>query len=165
MATEIEEIERKIYASFGEVASSIGYSSIHGQIIGALLVKGRPLSLQEAASATGYSASMVSISLDLLELVGMIRKFKKASDRKLYIELSGDLLESLKKAIVMRVEKSVTNSLRDFQESRKTLKSLKSVDKERVLKTLDVLESQVRRLDTYAKLLSGIRLPRTNTRD
>jgi len=161
MTDTIHEIERKIFSSFGEVASSIGYSSIHGQIIGALLVQGKPVSLQEVAAATGYSPSMISLSLDLLEVFGIVRTFKKSNDRKLYIELSGDLLESLKRAIITKVEKSVANSLKDFEESKKALESLSGEDKERVLKTIHVLEKHVKRLQVYTKLLDDMKLPQS----
>ena len=63
-----KSVQERIYSTFGEVASSIGYSPIHGRIIGALLVNGGELSLQAVARETGYSLSMVSLSLDLLEL-------------------------------------------------------------------------------------------------
>lgn len=159
MPDQIIEIKQKIFSTFGEVASSIGYSALHGQIIAALLVKGKPISLQELARETGYSDSMISLSLDLLEIVGVIRKFRKPSDRQLYIELSGDLLESLKKAIVMKVEKSVTNSLREFEESKKKLQKIKDPEKERLLKTIEILEKQIKRLENYINFLSRMKLP------
>ncbi len=42
-----KKIEDRVYSIFSEVASSIGYSPLHGKIIGVLLVKNRLLSLQE----------------------------------------------------------------------------------------------------------------------
>lgn len=156
---EIDEIEKRIFSTFGEVASSIGYSPLHGQIIAALLVKGKAIPLQELARETGYSSSMISLSLDLLEIVGVIRKSKKSNDRQLYIELSGDLLESLKKAIIMKMEKSVTNSLKEFEESKKKLQKIKDPEKERLLKTIEILEKQVRRLENYINFLSRMKLP------
>ena len=77
MSIPEKEIEEKILDRFAEVASSIGYSPLHGKIIGVLIVRGKPMSLQEVAKATGYSSSMVSLSLDLLELLGIIKKGKK----------------------------------------------------------------------------------------
>ncbi|UCD07264.1 MAG: hypothetical protein JSW41_05580, partial [Candidatus Aenigmatarchaeota archaeon] len=85
-------LEEKIYSTFSDIASSIGYSPLHGKIIGVLLVRGREMSLQELAKETGYSASMISLSLDLLELLGVIKRVKKTGDRNLYIVLQRDLL-------------------------------------------------------------------------
>lgn len=154
-----KNLEEKIYSTFSEVASSIGYSPLHGRIIGVLLVKGRPLSLQELAKETGYSVSMVSLSLDLLEVLGVIKKVKKTADRQLYITLQGDLLEILKNAIVTKVTKSVSSTLADFQESRKSLKPLPQEQRKDTERTLDILEKEIKRLDRYIRLLGKMRLP------
>jgi DNA-binding transcriptional regulator GbsR (MarR family) len=152
-------LEEKIYSTFSDVASSIGYSPLHGRIIGVLLVEGGEMSLQELARKTGYSASMISLSLDLLELLGVIKKLKKTGDRNLYITLQGDLLECLKNAIILRVSKSIDSTLSDFGKSRTDLKRLGSDERRKMLKTLNVLEGEIKRLERYVKLLSGIRLP------
>ena len=152
-------IEEKIYSTFSDIASSIGYSPLHGKIIGVLLVGGREMSLQEVAKKTGYSVSMISLSLDLLELLSVIKKVKKTGDRNLYITLQGNLLECLKNAIILRVKKSIDSTLTDFDKSRTDLKALGSGDKQKMTKTLNVLEKEIKRLDKYVNLLSGIRLP------
>jgi DNA-binding transcriptional regulator GbsR (MarR family) len=154
-----KNLEEKIYSTFSEVASSIGYSPLHGRIIGVLLVKGKPLSLQELAKETGYSTSMISLSLDLLEVLGVIKKVKKTADRQLYITLQGDLLEILKNAIVTKVTKSVSNTLTDFEESRASLKDLPSEQRKETERTLDILEKEIKRLDRYMRLLGKMRLP------
>src|SRR3989338_1092737 len=153
------DLQNKIYSTFGEVASSIGYSPLHGKIIGVLLVKNKPISLQELAKETGYSPSMLSLSLDLLEVLGVIRKIKKEADRKLYVSLAGDLLEALKRAIIIKLEKSIQNSLSEFEESKKELAKLSSKEKAEVLNSLEILEGEVKRLNKYVSLLSQIRLP------
>ena len=159
MSQEILDIEKRIFSTFAEVASTIGYSPLHGHIIGVLLVRGKPLSQQELARETGYSTSMISLSLDLLEVLGIIKKIKKSGDRKLYIELGADLLESLKSAILVKLDKSIRNSLNEFSEGKKRLENLKGPEKERALKTIQVLEKHVSRLKTYVNILSKTRLP------
>ncbi|NIO23104.1 MAG: hypothetical protein GTN38_03710 [Candidatus Aenigmarchaeota archaeon] len=156
---EIGEIEKKIFNTFGEVAKSIGFSPIHGNIIAALMVKGESLSLQDLARKTGYSVSMVSLSLDLLEILGIIKKIKKPTDRKLYIELGGDLLESLKRILLMRINKNISDSLLEFEQSKKRMEKLQGENKRDVLKAINTLESEINRLKRYVDLLSDIRLP------
>jgi DNA-binding transcriptional regulator GbsR (MarR family) len=153
------ELRSRILSTFGEIASTIGYSPLHGKIIAVLLVEGMPMSLQDVAKETGYSASMISLSLDLLEVLGVVRRVKKTGDRKLYIELSGDLIETLKNAIVLKVEKSVTNTLAEFKAARQEMKRLSGPDRERAERTLDVLESNIKRLNSYVGMLAKIRLP------
>jgi DNA-binding transcriptional regulator GbsR (MarR family) len=154
----IEDIEKDIYSSFANLASTIGYSEIHGRIIAALMVSGKKLPLQDLAKKTGYSISTLSLSLDLLEFFGMIKKIKNAGDRKLYVELHGDLLEGLKKAFVVRIQKSVNDSLKKFDEYKESLKASKSKDSKRVMSALNILEEEIKRLDKYINLLAKLKL-------
>jgi len=154
-----KKLEEKIYSTFSDIASSIGYSPLHGRIIGVLLVQGREMSLQELARETGYSPSMISLSLDLLELLGVIRRVKKTGDRNLYIALQGDLLKCLKNAIILRVKKSIGSTLSDFDKNRTDLRKLGREERKRMLKTLNILEKEIKRLEKYINLLSGIKLP------
>lgn len=153
-------IQERIYSAFAEVARTIGYSPIHGKIIGALLVNGGELSLQAVARETSYSISMVSLSLDLLELMGIIRKSRKPGDRNLYISLQGDLLETLKDAIVMRIRKSIDTIMEDFRNSRDEIRSLPPEESEKVRASIRILEGEIRRLESYVGMLSSARLPR-----
>jgi len=152
-------LEKKILNTFTELAGTLGYSPVHGRIIGVLLIKGRPVSLQELAKSTGYSSSMVSLSLDLLEILGVIRKVKKSADRKLYVELTGDLLSCLKNALLVKVKKGIDNSLSDFEESSKLIEKAGPEERKRLRKVIETLESEIKRLDRYVTMLSGIKLP------
>ena len=153
----VKEIKKDIYSTFAETASEIGYSEIHGRIMAALLVANKKLSLQELVKETGYSISTLSLSLDLLEFLGMIKKIKKVRDRKLYIELHGDLLEGVKKAFLIKVQKSVEGTLNRFENYEKQLKKSKDPEKKKVMKLLNILEKEVKKLDKYINLLSKLK--------
>ncbi len=155
----IGEIEKRVYTAFAGVAGSIGYSPLHGKIIGALLVGGRVMSLQELAKKTGYSTSMISLSLDLLELLGVIRKVKKTADRKLYIELNSNLLGCLKNILLTRITKNIDDSLDQFERDRKDLERFSGGNKKDVVKGIEILEKEIRRLKHYMRMLSDISLP------
>jgi DNA-binding transcriptional regulator GbsR (MarR family) len=154
-----KNVEDGVYSIFSELAGMLGYSPIHGKIIGALVAENRPVSLQELAKRTSYSMGMVSLSLDLLEVLGVIKKIKKPGDRKLYLQLEGDLLTILKKAVTMRVQKGVEGSLKDLEEKRKEVQKLQGKEREYLIRTLDILERDIRRLEKYVGLLSVIKLP------
>ncbi len=149
----------KIYSTFGEVAKTIGYSPIHGKIIAALMVNNSEMSLQDLAKETGYSISMISLSLDLLEMMGVIRKSRKRGDRNLYISLQGDLLETLKNAIVMRIRKSIDTTLSDIKGSQKEIQALPAKEREKARRAIALLEREVKRLERYVSILSHARLP------
>ena len=156
---EIREIEKKIFNTFSNLARSMGFSPVHGNIIGSLIVGGGSLSLQDIAKKTGYSISMVSLSMDLLEILGIVKKVKKPRDRQLYIELEGDILESLKKIFLIRVKKGISDSLLEFEQGKSRLGKLQGKNKKEVLEAINTLEREIKRLDRYVGLLSEIRLP------
>jgi len=156
---EIHEIEKRILDTFSELAKSIGFSPIHGNIIGSLIIGGGSMSLRDIARKTGFSISMISLSMDFLEVLGIVRKVKKSRDRKLYIELSGNLLESLKKIFLMRVKKGIAGSLADFENAKRQLGKMQGDGKRDVLNAIEMLEKEIKRLDRYMSLLSETRLP------
>ncbi len=153
------DIEKEIYSTIAQITSNIGYSEIHGRIIGVLLVKGKALSLQELSDEMGYSISTVSPSLDLLEMLGMIKKIKHPGDRNLYVKLEGDLLVGLKKALLIKIQKNLGDSLEKFRMYKKELKHSKNGNKKEVLRTLNILEKEVKRMSRYVNILSKLRLP------
>ncbi|HIG96896.1 MAG TPA: hypothetical protein HA230_00945 [Candidatus Aenigmarchaeota archaeon] len=144
--------EEKIHSTFASVATSLGYSEVHGRIISALLVAGQPLSLEELTQQTKYSPASISLSLDLLEIIGIVKKMKDRGDRKLYAKLDGDLIEGLRSAMMLKLQKEITNTLDELNAIRnsdiKTKKAVAAVEKE------------VRRLQEYIKRLSEVPVPK-----
>ncbi len=144
------DTEKEIYSLFSNVASSLGYSEVHGRIIAALLVSRRLVSLDELRKRIGYSASSVSLSLDFLEMLGVIRRVKKPTDKKLYIELQGDLLDCLKKAVLFKAQKAVESTLQEFMKYKKNGETKEAIR---------ILEKEIKRLERYINLLSKVKLP------
>jgi DNA-binding transcriptional regulator GbsR (MarR family) len=146
-----DDVKEKLYSTFASVASSMGYSEVHGRIIAALLVAGKSLSLDELCKMTRYSSASISLSLDLLELVGIVKKVKNPGDRKLYVRIDGDLLEGLRKAFLFKLQKEIEVTLLEL-DNYKSDKEAKSL--------IGTLEKEVKRLDTYVKALSKVPLPK-----
>ncbi len=142
--------EKEIYSLFSNVATSLGYSDVHGRIIAALLVAQKPLSLDELSRRIGYSASSVSLSLDFLELLGVIKRVKKVKDKKLYVELKGDLLDCLKKVVLFKTQKNIEETLKEFEK----IKRDEGADT-----AVKILEKEIKRLEKYINLLSKVKLP------
>ncbi|MFP4045717.1 MAG: hypothetical protein ACLFS3_01520 [Candidatus Aenigmatarchaeota archaeon] len=159
MEEKVQQIKEDIYSAFSNTASAIGYDEVHGRIIAALIMNENPLSLQELADETNYSSSSISLSLDLLEVFGIIRKVKKQSDRKLYIELDGDLLEGLKQAIIIRMEKSIVETLDHFENYEEMLEDMDSKEGDKIMDGLENLKKQIERLEGYVEKLSEVEIP------
>lgn len=156
---DVKALKNELYSSFSSIASLIGYSEVHGRIIAALTASGEALSLQELATETGYSSSSISTSLDLLEVLDMISKIKRPGDRKLYVQLEGDLLEGLRKAILLRAQRGIDGALEEFDDYETRLKNIENgEDKEKVENILRTLRGELRRLDEYLQVLDEIQL-------
>jgi DNA-binding transcriptional regulator GbsR (MarR family) len=154
-----EEIKEKIYSAFANIAKSLGYSEVYGRIIACLIIHEGPVALSEVAQETGYSPPMVSLSIDFLETVGMVKRVKRPGDKKLYLQSSGNLLDGLKKVILVKIQNSVSTSLKEFEEYRKELKELKKKESKNLLKAIGLLEKEIRKMDEYVKNLSEMNLP------
>lgn len=147
----MKRTEEKLQSSFASFATSLGYSEVHGRIIAALLIENGHLSLDELSKKTGYSASAISLSLDLLEMLGVIKKIKKKGDKKRYVRLEGDLLEGLRKAFLFKIKKEIFSAKADFEAHRK--------DKS-AAKTVAIMMKEIKRLDKYVDDLSKVELPK-----
>ena len=147
-----DDIETKLLTTFASVASSIGYSEVHGRIIGALIVAQKNLSLQELAKKTGYSLAAISLSLDLLELVGIVKKVKNPNDRKLYAKLEGDVIQGLRNALIFKIQKEIISTLAEFERHKSDTK-MKPV--------IANLEKEINRLGKYVDELSKVEIPKT----
>lgn len=143
-----KDAEKKIYSLFSNVTSALGYSEVHGRILAALLVSEGPLSLEELADRIGYSAASVSLSLDFLELLEVIKRIKKPNDKKLYMEIEGDLLDCLKKVILFKTRKNVEDTLEEFEKYKDSGNS-----------SVEILEKELKRIKKYIDLLSKVDIP------
>ena len=143
-------VQKKIFTTFSSIATSLGYSEVHGRIIAALLVNNNPVSLQELSESTGYSPAAISLSLDLLELVGMIRKIKNAGDRKLYVRLDGDLLEGLRNALLLKLQKEIIT----------TKFEIEKYTEEDGTDAVQKLKKELDRLQQYVDELAKVEIPK-----
>lgn len=144
-------VHEKIFTTFSSIATSLGYSEVHGRIIAALLVNNNPISLQELSESTGYSPAAISLSLDLLELVGMIRKIKNAGDRKLYVRLDGDLLEGLRNALLLKLQKEIITTKLEIEKYQTDDDARQATQK---------LAKEIDRLQKYVDELAKVEVPK-----
>lgn len=146
----MESAEEKIHTIFASVATSLGYSEVHGRIISALLVADKPLCMDELTKQTKYSPASISLSLDLLEMIGIVKKIKGHGDRKLYARLEGDLIEGLRNAMILKLQKEINSTLVE-------LNSLKTDAKTK--RASAIVEKEVKRLQEYIRRLSDVKVP------
>ena len=136
---------------FSSIAKTMGYSEVHARTIAILLIENKALSLQELSKRTGYSLASLSISLDLLELLGIVKKIKNTGDRKLYVRLDGDILEGLRGAMLVKLQRDITTAINEFEDYKKDKKARKIASK---------LEKEIKRLEEYVNRLAAVELPK-----
>ncbi len=156
---DVDKVKDKIYSAFSNTASSIGYDEIHGRIIAALILKGGEMSLQKLSDETGYSSSSISLSLDLLEVFGIIEKVKKQGDRKLYVKMKGNILEGLKQAVLIQLQNTISGTIENLENYEKKLRGMDSDGSENVLEGLETLNKEMERLEKYVNKLAEVKIP------
>ena len=154
------EIEREIIDTFAEVSKSLGYSEVHGKILAALLLNKKELCLLDLSKKTRYSPGMISLSLDLLEVIGLIKKVKKPNDRRLYIVFEGDLLEAMKTAIMLKLKKGLTDVEGKFESYERSLEKAKGEDGKKLLDNLRSLKKEAKRIENYITVLGRVDIPK-----
>ena len=98
--------------------------------------------------------SSISISIDLLELVGIVRKVKNLGDRKVYVKLEGDLIESLKKAFMLKMQKEIFVTKMELEKFKATAKDANT------RRTIETLQKEVGRLQDYINKLADVEIPK-----
>lgn len=131
----------KIFCSLVE---TLGYSRVHAAILSCLFVR-KEMSLREIAEKTGYSLPAVSLSLDMLELLGLIRRFRKDKSKEIFVAIEGDLLLALKEIVLMKINRGISKALDE-------LKKEGGDEAEKI-------EKEILRLKKYVSALNEVGVP------
>lgn len=104
----IEEVERKMFSLWEDIAEARGFDRVVGTVICTLLIENKPLSQQEIAEKTGYSIPTISKTLKAFTPLGSVQKMKKRGERTAlyYVEMSP--LEMLSGALMKWVATAKT---------------------------------------------------------
>lgn len=145
---------KSILNTFSNVASGLGYSELHGKILGILYVSKEPVSIQEIAKETHYSLSTISLSIDFLEVLGIIKKTRLNADRKLYVEMTSDLFDCLKKAVLIKLERNVNGSLVELQKQKNLVPETEEGKK--VMQTILSLEDEIKKIKKFTDFVNNM---------
>ncbi|HIE41517.1 MAG TPA: hypothetical protein EYP80_02525 [Candidatus Aenigmarchaeota archaeon] len=135
----------QVYSIFSNLISTLGYSKVHGYVLATLLIH-KELSLKEIAKKSRYSLSSISLSIDLLEFLNLVEKYRKNSGKVIHIKLKGDLLVALKKIILLKINRGIENALEEIKKEEG--KNARKVEKE------------ILRLKKYVDALNKVEIPK-----
>ncbi len=103
----------------GQLASYFGFSKVMGQLFGALLLSGEPLSLDDLVVLLDISKASVSMNLRTLEHMGMVRQVwvRGSSGRRKYYEAETDFWQIISNVLAGREMRDVDRALNVMDES------------------------------------------------
>jgi DNA-binding transcriptional regulator GbsR (MarR family) len=102
-----ENIEEIFINRIGNISKKWGFSEPTGRIIGAMLFSEEPLTQKEIADKTGYTLSLVSPNLKILEELEISKKERGIGKEKIYrinvsfIELFNKMIERFLKQDIL----------------------------------------------------------------
>ncbi len=149
----LKKNSRELYVAFTNgterIARQWGLGGPSGRVWATLLFSDKPLSQREISEQTGYSLSLVSPSLKILEGLNMVRKIRGDGREKLY-ELTSSFIETFHLMIKRFLEteiKPLVELLNEYSKTNKANNNLKQLTKE-----YRQLESQLRWFDKLGGL-------------
>jgi len=92
---DLNEIRNQFSRLIEASVEQRGFKTVHGRIIAYLLMSPRALTQQEIVERTGYSVSAISRTLDELENLGSVSKFKEPGERSYRYETTTSIVDSL----------------------------------------------------------------------
>ncbi len=98
--SKIEEVEKKMFSLWEDIAEVRGFDRVVGTVVCTLLIENRPLSQQEIAEKTGYSIPTISKTLKVFAPLGSVRKMKKRGERTALYYVDASPLEMLSGALM-----------------------------------------------------------------
>ena len=149
----VKKDDQELYITFisktGRIAKQWGLGEPSGRVWATLLFSDKPLSQKEISKQTGYSLSLISPSLKILEGLNMVRKIRGNGKEKLY-ELTASFIETFHLMIKRFLEteiKPLVEMLNTYTETNKSNEKLIQLTKE-----YQRLETQLRWFDKLSGL-------------
>jgi len=114
---ELKIVRESMLDGLSELADYFGFSKVMGQLYGALLLQGEPLSLDDLMVTLSISKASVSTNIRTLEHMGMVRQVwsKGKRDRRKYYEAETDFLRIITNIISGREMRDVDRALHVMQ--------------------------------------------------
>ncbi|AXI24968.1 transcriptional regulator [Methanofervidicoccus sp. A16] len=150
----MEEIKETIIELFSDIAEIHGHSRSLGKIYAILYLADKPLCIEDIVKELGMSKGNVSMNLNKLEEIGLVKKIWIKGDRRNYYRCVGgfssykdivkrkyetisracDKLEKLKKKYNIGENDSISKKLKRIERmrevSRRVLEVLEEIDKD-----------------------------------
>ena len=148
MVKEITKIEKNFIDRTGKISKQWGLGEPAGRVWATLLFADIPLSQRQIAEKTGYSLSLVSPSLKIIEKLNMVRSIRGKTKEKLY-ELAVSFIEAFNGLVKRFLEQDVKPLIKQLEDIGK----IKDVNKK---KKLMKLVKEYKGLEMYLGLFTKL---------
>ena len=98
--------EKEFMNRISRICKQWGFGEPAGRIWGLLLLKNKPLTQKEIVEESGYSLSLISPNLNILQKFGMVSIVGKQGKKRLYLSTTS-FIESFERALKDLMEKDV----------------------------------------------------------
>ncbi|GIU69581.1 MAG: hypothetical protein KatS3mg002_0817 [Candidatus Woesearchaeota archaeon] len=119
-----------------ENVKSNGLDDATSRIIAILFLEESEISLEELAKKSGYSLSLVSTAIKMMESFGLIHKLKKPHSKKVYVKMETDILDHTvimlrrkQKYVVEKVKDTLPEIIANYKKFKGSKKELKIIEK------------------------------------
>jgi len=141
MNKSLADTEREFINRMGKIAKQWGISEPVGRVWGTLLFSDKPISQKDIARKTGYTLSLVSPSLKIIESMDMVRSVRSGNKEKVY-ETKTSFMEGFRIIIKRFLEKDIKPLIEE-------LENTKAVEKNR---RISRLITEYRHVERYLRL-------------
>jgi HTH-type transcriptional regulator, glycine betaine synthesis regulator len=154
---EFHQIHDSMLDGLGQLADYFGFSKVMGQLYGTLLLSPKPLSLDDMTERLAISKASVSINLNTLEHLGMVRQVwvRGGNGRRKYFEAETDFWQIITNVLSGREMRDVERAIAVMDEHTRQLHATMSTMGEEQRQTAAVY------IDRMAKLQSLFRFAQT----
>lgn len=123
MSNELSKTEKEFINRMGRIAKKWGMSEPAGRVWGTLLFADRPISQKDIARKTGYTLSLVSPSLKIIENMDMVRSIRFGNKERLY-ESKTSFMDGFRILIKRFVEKDIKPLIEELEKTKGIRKNL-----------------------------------------
>lgn len=151
-----DEIYETIFKIFEDWSVNQGGKRVVGRVYAVLWLEGEPMEINEIQNASGYSLTTIRSTLNILETFQVVRRIKRAHEKKLFYECSKDMTQNVQNSM----QQTLNQNLRVSLELIRGLKvDLESITNEKVKRNIQEIESEFERLTEYTESLLEVELP------
>ena len=146
MSNVVEEVERDITERYMKLSEFIGIDPTMVKVYMAIFFSTKPLGLKDISDKTGYSISTISNSMNAVERMADVRRFKTPGSKKVYFECLHDF-QLIQRKKMQESQKLIRPIITEFKMAEEKLAKEKDPEAIRVRENILQLRKGAEKMD------------------